>query len=458
MTPAFLVAIILMVLVARGGEFDLLWPMAWVVMGAVIVTHLRRLAWRERYLLALSTVIAGLVWILDPDPLRNLQAALNQAAFLMAFVIVLGILRESAVTSPSISELGAYLTQQPTGRRYSALYLGTGALQVLFNIGVVSFLVPLIQRGIERARPNDPLNPIREQRQISAMQRGFAWGVVWSPTALAPLALFELLPSVDRLAWMAMGLAVFFLMLVIGWGDDTIRFRSYRPATKIVPPAFPKQAALGFLMTSICLLGLAEAAAVAFDETVVFGLLVACPVVTIGWIALQSGILRAGPAATRARLSDLYRVHLDQSSNLAIMLACAGFMGRAAGLLVPSDDLATGLNLYTLPDWVVLSALPVALCLFSMLGFSPIMMAIFFGSLFGGMATLPADATLIALAISCGWGLSMTTSPFATILLLINRMGNIPMPKLSYGWNGRFSALAVLGLTIVFFALSRLYG
>jgi hypothetical protein len=29
-------------------------------------------------------------------------------------------------------------------------------LAVLFNVGVVSFLVPLIQRGIEHATPGDP--------------------------------------------------------------------------------------------------------------------------------------------------------------------------------------------------------------------------------------------------------------------------------------------------------------
>ena len=450
MIPLAFVVLIALVLVARGGDVPSVWPMAWAVMGAIVILHLQRLAWRERYLLGLSTAIAVLVWAIDPDPAENLKAALNQGAFLMAFVIVLGLLREAAVRSSSVAELGSYLTQQPTGRRYAALYFGTGFMQVLFNIGVVSFLIPLIQRGIERARPNDALNPIREQRQISAMQRGFAWGVAWSPTALAPLALFELLPDVNRLAWIGMGLVVFCIMFVLGWADDAFRFRSYRPALKIVPPDFPRKAAMGFLGTCACLLGLAEGVAFALDETIVFGLLVACPSVMIGWIYMQFARTDAG-----GELRNIYTIHMGQSGNLAILLACSGFMGRAAGILVPSDGLAHALNLYSMPDWVLLSGLPIALCAFSAFGFSPIMMAIFFGSLFGGMTELPADVTLIALAISCGWGLSMTSSPFATVILMINRLGNVPMLHLTMKWNLTFNILSVVGLIGIFYYLAR---
>jgi hypothetical protein len=454
MTPAVFVAIILLVIIARGGNVVEAWPLAWAVMALIVAINLRRLVWRERYLLVLATTIAGLVIWIDPNPKQNLSAALNQGAFLMAFVVVLGILRAVADTSPSIASLGAYLTQQPTGRRYSALYLGTGIMQVLFNIGVVSFLIPLIQRGIEKARPNDPLNPVREQRQVTAMQRGFAWGVVWSPTALAPLALFELLPGVDRLTWIGMGLCVFLALLVVGRIEDTIRFRSYRPAMKIVAPVFPRHAAMGFIATCTTLLGLAEVVAWIFDETIVFGLLTACPILTICWIVVQSRGLGMSADQVSDRLKDMYHVQLAQSGNLAIALACSGFMGRAAGLLVPSDALADVLRLHAMPDWILLSALPVVLCAFSSFGFSPLMMAIFFGSLFGGMTELPTDATQLALAISCGWGLAMTASPFATVILMINRLGNISIGKLTYGWNGVFSVLSILSMTVIFYALA----
>jgi len=204
------------------------------------------------------------------------------------------------------------------------------------------------------------------------------------------------------------------------------------------------------LGTCAGLLGLAEGVAFALDETIVFGLLVACPLVMIGWIYMQFGRADAG-----GELRNIYTIHMGQSGNLAILLACSGFMGRAAGILVPSDGLAHALNLYSMPDWVLLSGLPIALCAFSAFGFSPIMMAIFFGSLFGGMTELPADVTLIALAISCGWGLSMTSSPFATVILMINRLGNVPMLHLTMKWNLTFNILSVVGLIGIFYYLAR---
>jgi hypothetical protein len=71
------------------------------------------------------------------------------------------------------------------------------------------------------------------------------------------------------------------------------------------------------------------------------------------------------------------------------------------------------------------------------------------------MSVLPADATLIAVAISCGWGLSMTASPFATVILMINRLGKIPVSRLTYGWNGVFSGLSVLVMTAIFYVCFR---
>jgi hypothetical protein len=94
--------------------------------------------------------------------------------------------------------------------------------------------------------------------------------------------------------------------------------------------------------------------------------------------------------------------------------------------------------------------LPVAIALLSLLALSPIMMAVFFGSLLGSLPVLPADPTLTALAVSCGWALSMTFSPFATVVLLINRMSGIPPRFLTWRWNLVFTLLAGTALVPVF--------
>ncbi len=66
-------------------------------------------------------------------------------------------------------------------------------MAVLFNLGILSILSPLIQKGLLREQESSQITALKERRQISAMLLGFAWCVVWSPTAIAPLALYELI-------------------------------------------------------------------------------------------------------------------------------------------------------------------------------------------------------------------------------------------------------------------------
>jgi len=48
----------------------------------------------------------------------------------------------------------------------------------------------------------------------------------------------------------------------------------------------------------------------------------------------------------------------------------------------------------------------------------------------------------------------MTTSPFATLVLLISNLNGTRPSKLALGWNTGFSALALATLSVVFFILT----
>jgi hypothetical protein len=452
---ALLVAVAALELAARASGVRLLQDLAWGAMAGVVVLNLGRIGFREYYLLGLSLALSLLIFLRMPDPLAQLRAALDQASFLMAFILLMSLLFETAATSPSVAACGEYLTRQPPGRRYYTLNAGTGILAVLFNIGVVSFLVPLVQQGIQRGTPDDPLNPIRERRQVSALLRGFAWCVIWSPTAVAPLAVAELIPGVDRALWIEIGLGIFVLVMVIGALEDRWRFRSFRPSGVRRHATFPVAAVLRFLAACAWLFGMMAAVVWLSGDTVVFGLLMACPPMVLGWLAVQFGVPREGSgAALRRRLGEILGEGLPRTARVAITLACSGFIGIAAAGLVPAEALAETLRLEALPDFVLLSLIPPALTLFSLLALSPIMMAVFFGSLFAALPVLPADPTLIALSISCGWALSMTFSPFATVVLMVERVSGIAGRRLTWGWNLPFTLVAGLALVPVFAALT----
>lgn len=436
-------------LLARFSGLRVMQDGAWVAMLLVVMLSFRRLALREYYLVGASVVATVLVIALLPNPTTVLLGALDQAVFLMSFILLLGLLQATAATSPSVADLGAFLTRQPPGRRYAALSGGTALLAILFNIGVVSFLVPLIQRGIQRAAPGDPLNPIREQRQISALLRGFAWSVTWSPTAIAPLIVMDLIPGVDRVSWMGYAFPLFATLMIAGWLEDRVRFRAYKPRGVLPVMVWPRTAALRFTATTLWFLFLVLCFVWLFDESIVFGVLAACPIMVVGWLVAQQGA-----SALPARLRQMVGTDLPGSINVAVTLATSGYIGRAAAGLTPAAAVAEALGLAAIPDWLLLAMIPSFTAVISLLALSPTMMAVFLGSFFAALPVLPADPTLIAFSISCGWALSMTFSPFATLILIVSRASGIPISTLTWRWNILFTTFAALLLFPVFYLLT----
>lgn len=427
-------------------------PFGWALVAVVV--GLNGLAWRltlrEAYLLSLAAALGLLVWVLHPDrALGVLAGALDQATYLMCFILTLGLLNEAASTSPAVADVGLFLTRQPPARRYTALNLGTAALAVMFNIGTISFLAPLVQRGIAARGADDGLNPVRQRRQISALLRGFAWSVIWSPTAVAPLVVAELIPGVERGRWMVIGFAVFALMLVVGALEDWLRHRHLRGRGGIVISPVPWAAALRFAAACGWLIGMTLLLSELTGGGIITGLLLSCPLMLLGWQGVQT---RLGPALAHRLRRVVDR--LPEAAPVAVTLACSGFIGRVAADLVQAETVARVLGFDRMPDYLLLWFIPIALMALSLMALSPIMMAVFFGSLFGSLAVMPADPTLIAFAISCGWALTMTFSPFATPVLMAQRAAGIAPRQLTFDWNLTFSLVAAATLLPVFLVLT----
>ncbi|MDR5653728.1 hypothetical protein [Ruixingdingia sedimenti] len=429
--------------------------LSWAVAVAVAVLNWRGQGLRELYLIGLACALTVATVMFAPDPGAAVAGAFRQGVFLMAFVLMLGLLHEAASSSPAVSETGLFLTRQPATRRFYALYLGTGFMSVLFNLGTISFLLPLVQRGIAAAGPDDGLNHVRERRQISAMLRGFGWAVVWSPTAIAPLALFEILPNVDRMGWSLMGFGIFAVMLLVGAAEDRWSARGVRTRRPRTAPAVPWAAMARFALVCLWLFGMAELVAWATGDTIVFGLICCCPLLMAGWIAAQT---RGGPGvAARAvgrRLRHVALTRLPQAAGVAVTLGTSGYIGRLGAAFVPAEALAAALGVDRMPDWLLLALIPPAVSLSSLLGLSPIILAVFFGSLFAALPVLPADPTLLALAISCGWGLASSFSPFATVVLVASGLTGIRPVRMTLVWNLRFNLLASAALFPVFWLLT----
>ena len=451
---AVLIAVMVAELLHIFTDFEWAHAAAHAAMLVLVPVAWRRLGLREVYLLSVCALVFGLVWQLHPHPATAIGAGLDQAAFLMAFILLISLVQEGAMTSRSVAQCGEFLARQPGGRRFVSLFLGTNLMAVVFNLGTVSLVAPLIRRAAEDA-PADPLTPIRERRQLNATLRGFAWAVVWSPTAVAPLALMELIDGIDRGRWIGLGLGLAALMLAVGWLEDWLCWRHRTAAALGLPspkrPAIPAQAVLRFGLVCVAFGALTLAIMVASGAGVPSSLVAAAPLILMVWLLFQT---RGELVPAAARVSEILCVGMPTAAPAAITLACSGFIGRAGAELVPAETLADAIGLQSLPAWLFLTGTAVSVALLSQLALSPIMMAVFFGAILGALPALPADPTLTALAIATGWSLSMTCSPFASVVILLTRLTGKSGATLTYRWNTPFTLASAAALAACFWLLA----
>ena len=79
----------------------------------------------------------------------------------------------------------------------------------------------------------------------------------------------------------------------------------------------------------------------ALGDSMIVGLMAACPVMLVGWLLTQHGNVGAeARAAVGARLAEIFRSSLAKAAPVASTLACAGYVGAAAASLMASAVLA----------------------------------------------------------------------------------------------------------------------
>jgi hypothetical protein len=424
----------------------------------------RRLEVREYYLLVVSLLLFAIAWFLEHPVLAYSLEALERSAYLSAFVFLMALLREGALTSRSVLDVGTFLTRQPASRRFVALFAGGHFFAVLINLGALSLLAPIVQRGVRaNLKPDEPLDDIsevRERRQLTAVLRGFSWFLLWAPTAVTQAVMPTLMSGIDaaRLATTGMGLAV--VMLAVSWLEDALRWRGFRKRLQAegrlpLPTAarLPLKASRNLGLVCVALFGLTIAFTLEFGVSIVSGVMLTSPIVVFVWVLVQqSGTAAMRLSGARRRLTDVSFVSLPGYYREAVFLAFAGYIGTMAAKLIPTAEIAAAIELSQQPGWLVLWCLTLLVLVFGQVGLSPITMAVFLGSVVAELDALPVDITLAALAIAAGTAVCTTGAPFASGALMLARATGHTSATLTWRWNGTYTliVLGVLCLVYVF--------
>lgn len=429
----------------------------------------RFLRFREIYLLIVCLALFSLVWVSNNSTMETTFEGLSRAAYLSSFILLMALLREGALTSPSILKVGTYLTHQPASRRFVTLFSGGHFFAVLINLGSLSLLAPIIQRGVRANIPHgealDEISQVREQRQLNATFRGFSWILVWAPTAVTQAVMPTLMSGIDAARLITTGLGLAILMFLVSWAEDKLRWRGFAKRLReegrlpaIIKTKLPTNAFRNLGFVCLALFGLSISFSRLAEVTIVTGVMLTSPIVVCTWIYLQN--ISAAPSQSRIdvinRLNEITFISMPGYIREAMFIACAGFIGTLAAKLVPAADVAATIGLASLDGWIVLWALTISVWVFGQVGLSPITMAVFLGSLVAELPGLPVDMTHAALAIAAGTAVSTTGAPFAAGAIMLSRATGYSAFTLTWRWNGIYTLTSIAVLGIYFWVLTSI--
>ncbi|MES1925134.1 hypothetical protein [Salinisphaera sp. T31B1] len=371
-----------------------------------------------RVLICLVVVIAIATLVFQPATLMPAATTLTRLASLLITVMLL-----AAVLSRSrhLAILSEHLFAGHALTRYLSITFGSLFLAVPMNFGSVSVIGTLVGREI-RTHGDSP----GTRNAARAVLRGFGSASLCSPLSIAVVLTLTLVPGIHgwQLISLTFPLAAAYLLL------GTV-FREAEPATDIPRTRLDGFSVLrAWLFFALCIglicLGtyvLRTVTDIAYARAVTTSCLV---IVAIGILATPG----------RPRFPAL-----DNIGNELAIIGGSAFIGSAVSGFV-STWVGVG---FDLPGVLLpLIALSVPWLLFGggMLGVNPIIGV----TLIGGLASQlwPADAGLgLAVAMVCGWGLTIAGTPYSANALLIQRLTGYDNRLVSVVWSGRLSLCAL---------------
>lgn len=387
-----------------------------------------------------ATLTVGAAALFTSDPARIMGTALERVAFFAALLTALAFLREAAGSSRLLRRAGSSLLHHPARRRYLFMTTASHLVSIVMNFGVIYLFTPLILRLAPRG--SSPGDSLQVRRLTLAMLRGFAAMCMWSPLSLSFAVTVESMGgAVPELPMMAVGAVGAVLIMTLGW--------TMEPS----PPddaAFTTRAhGIGDLRNvigiAIAVVGIASGMAYLLNASLIMGVIVACPVIAMGWACMTTDTRQhAGETPSRAlrHIGAGVVQRLPTQRNEMAILGGAAFIGAVVGEVVTPGMTSHVIDTLRLSGLGIAMAASLLIVAVSQLGIGPLISVSVLGS---ALATLPQGPAPLLLGVSLmgGWGIAVGVTPVAAGTLSIGHLLSLPASRVSRGWNGPFSILAL---------------
>lgn len=407
-----------------------------------------------KVMIAVSVVLVVAITV-DAGSAGVLLTGVERGCLLATFITALGFMRTAATSSRSIRRLGAYLTQQPPGRRYLALALGGQLVAALMHVGSLPLLLSMVKARYRGSSPADPEPADRRERRMTlAVLRGVSGVVLWSPLTIAMALVLSVMPNVTWQGLLPYGLASAVTFLVVGWSLDrgSVDRRANRERSGGARIPLASLAELLALVGAVLVLSLSVLRA--FDVHLVVAVMYVVPGAAACWIAASCGRFGAvrSMRLTARRIGRSVRTEFpDYRSEIAI-LASASLLSACVLSVVPASLFADHVVATPFRLHVLAAAIPVLVTGAASIGISPLVTASVLAAVIGQWPLQPDETSLLAMALL--WGFTVTTgfAPISMPVLIVSRLTGRSSIHVGVRWNGIFS-LASLSAFAVLVAL-----
>ncbi|MFD1881605.1 hypothetical protein [Paracoccus pacificus] len=382
------------------------------------------------------------------DWFDGVAAAARSGSLILATFTALVALRSAAITSAGIVECGRFLARQRPGLRYVALTIGGHLFGLILLYGAISLLGSLATESAA-AEPDPEIRRHRTRRMLVAIQRGFISTLCWSPLAFSMVISTALVPGASWSGAVLFCLVNALILMVGGWAMDTI----FKPQLTNPPP--PRAAETGRWLTNLrpllVLLSIVVAAVAVLHQltgvSVVGAVITLVPLIALVWIYVQDpqdGVTRA--AYTGRRAAHFVLQELPGYRGEMVLLFMAAYIGSLGNFILVPLLAAQGISFAAVPPLVILLALVWIIPVTGQIGMNPILAVSLILPLLPAPAAMGVSPAVVITAITAGWALSGTTSPFTASVLLVGQLGGIPPRDVGLVWNRGY--VLVMGMVL----------
>jgi hypothetical protein len=419
---------------------------------AILLFLLLQFPKQHRYaqVLFLALLAIGMIGVvMAADPLALFLASWRRGASYAAFFLALTTLRDAAETSPLVRRCGQHLVAQPPGRRYAALTAGGHVFGITLSYGAIELLGAMVMRAntLEAAGGSSDVRAIRTRRMLLAINRGFCVMNCWSPLNIMTAVVSTAVPAAPMRLLLPIAFVVSVGMAALGWVED--RFSGTRLLTRGgARPATVDRWTIHLRIVALVLsvMLLAEFAAALFAISLVAGVTMIVPLVAAGWLIVQSwrfaGRNRGRLPGLLRRRAERFLLRVPGLRSEATVLAGSGFMGVAAGNVLPSTGIAP--LIAGLPGMAIPLLVPVLLIATGQIGLNPVAVVALIGAAIPDAAALGVPPAVLAFSCMLGWGLGVAMTPMSSSAIITARWAGVSPWTITTRWNALFTGSALL--------------